>query len=90
MFHNMTDLCNILTQIVKSYPDSPIWIAGDINLSNIDWLTASISNNAYPAYLCDPFLNFLHEYGFTQTVNFPTRGNNTLDIFVTNIPSLFD
>ena len=84
----MTDLCNILTQIVESYPDSPIWIAGDINLSNIDWLTASISNNAYPAYLCDPFLNFLHEYGFTQTVNFPTRGNNTLDIFVTNRPSL--
>ena len=33
----MTDLCNILTQIVESYPDSPIWIAGDINLSNIDW-----------------------------------------------------
>ena len=68
----MTDLCNILTQIVENYPDSPIWIAGDINLSNIDWLTASISKNAYPAYLCDPFLNFLHEYGFTQTVNFPT------------------
>ena len=54
----MTDLCNILTQIVESYPDSPIWIAGDINLSNIDWLTANISNNAYPAYLCDPFFEF--------------------------------
>ena len=63
----MTDLCNISTQIVESYPDSPIWIAGDINLSNIDWLTESISNNAYPACLCDPFLNFLHEYGFTQS-----------------------
>ena len=51
----MTDLCNILTYIAKSYPDSPIWIAGDINLPNIDWQTSCINNNAYPACLCALF-----------------------------------
>ena len=38
--------------------------------------------------MCDLFLNFSQEYGFTQIVKFPTRGNNTLDIFATNRPSL--
>ena len=84
----MTDLCNILSHIARSYPDSPIWIGGDINLSNIDWQTSCINNNTYLVCLCDLFLNFLQEYGFTQIVKFPTRGNNTLDIFATNRPSL--
>ena len=84
----MTDLCNILFQIANSYPDSPIWIAGDINLPNIDWRTSCVSNSTYPICLCNLFLNFLQEYGFTQIVNFPTRGKNILDIFATNRPSL--
>ena len=84
----MTDLCNILFQIANSYPDSPIWIAGDINLPNIDWQTSCVSNSTYLICLCNLFLNFLQEYGFTQIVSFPTRGKNILDIFATNRPSL--
>ena len=30
----------------------------------------------------------MQEYGFSQTVNFPTRKNNILDIIITNRPSL--
>jgi len=33
-------------------------------------------------------IDFLHEYGFTQIMNFATRANNTLDVFITNRPSL--
>ena len=33
-------------------------------------------------------INFVQEYGFSQAVNFPTRGNNILDVFITNRPSL--
>ena len=84
----MTELCNVLSQVANNYSNSPIWIVGDINLPNIDWQTSSISGSVYPTYLCNPFLNFLQEYGFTQTVTFPTRGSNTLDIFATNRPSL--
>ena len=40
------------------------------------------------AMLCDLFLDFVQDYGFSQMVDFPTRRNNTLDIFATNRPSL--
>ena len=33
-------------------------------------------------------IDFLQEYSFTQVVNFPTRASNTLDVFITNRPSL--
>ena len=32
--------------------------------------------------------NFVQEYGFSQVVDFPTRRHNTLDVFITNRPSL--
>ena len=58
-----------------------IWIAGDLNLPNINWDTSYISSSVYPSDLCDTVIDFVEEYGFTQTVNFATRGNNILDIF---------
>jgi len=33
-------------------------------------------------------LSFIEDYGLTQIVDFPTRGQNILDIFATNHPSL--
>jgi len=33
-------------------------------------------------------LELINDHDFTQTVKFPTRGNNILDIFCTNRPSL--
>jgi len=44
--------------------------------------------SAYPLALCDTVIDFLHEYGFTQVINFATRANNTLDVFITNRPLL--
>jgi len=37
---------------------------------------------------CAIFICFIEDYGLTQIVHFPTRGQNTLDIFVTNRPNL--
>jgi len=34
------------------------------------------------------FIDFIEEYGFTQKVDSPTRGNNILDVFLTNRPSM--
>ena len=33
-------------------------------------------------------INFVQEYGFSQVVDFPTRRHNSLDVFITNRPSL--
>jgi len=80
----MKALCDPLANIADNYPDSLIWIAGDINLPNVN----CISGNAYTAALCNLFVNFIEDYELTQMVDFPTRRQSILDIFVTNRPSL--
>ena len=37
--------------------------------------------------LSNIFLDFTLEFGFNQLVDFPTSGQNTLDVFITNCPS---
>ena len=59
-----------------------IWIAGDLNLPCIDWNFYTSGSS-----LSNIFLDFILEFGFTQLVDFPTRGQNTLDVFLTNCPS---
>ena len=41
-----------------TYPNVPIWITGDLNLSNINWENCAIQGTAYPASLCDTIINF--------------------------------
>jgi len=84
----MENLCQALESLCSRYSDLPIWIGGDINLPNIDWESLTTTDSTYPASLCEGFLNFMQDHGFSQIVNFPTRRNNILDIFVTNRPSL--
>ena len=84
----MKALCDTLTDIVTNHPNSPIWIAGDINLPNVNWERNIINGNTYTAALCNLFLTFIVDCGLTQMVDFPTRRQNILDIFVTNRPSL--
>ena len=68
----------------------PIWIAGDLNLPDINWNNCAVEGTSYPVSLSNIFLDFISTYGMTQTVNFPTRINNILDIFCTNRPSLLN
>ena len=84
----MESLCQLFESICSTYPETPIWITGDMNLPNIDWETFCVTNNSYPVNLCETFINFTLEHGFTQVVNSPTRRNNILDIFLTNRASL--
>ena len=48
-------LCSDLAKLVNEYPDVPIWIAGDLNLPNINW-----DNNS---------VDFLNTFGlYTQLI----------------------
>jgi len=84
----MENLCQQLHNICLTNLDTPIWIAGDVNLPNIDWESLCIDNNTYPIALCEKFIELTSNHGFTQVVKSPTRGENILDIFLTNRPSL--
>ena len=59
----------------------------DYSLPNINWELNTVVSNAYPLELCNMLLDISSTFGFTQ-FNSPTRGNNILDLFLTNRPGL--
>ena len=85
---SVEQLCSLFNAIKTTYQDSPTWIMGDLNLSNINWESCCIAGNSYPLTLCNMMIDCMQECGFSQAINFPTRRNNILDIFFTNRPSL--
>ena len=86
----LDNLCNQLETIIKSHPNSAIWLSGDLNLPDINWCDNCVDGHNYHLNTNHIFLDFLNNNGLTQIVDFPTRGTNTLDIFITNRPSLID
>ena len=86
----LQSLCSLIQDVAMDFPEAIIWIGGDINLPNIDWLTNSHNGNNYPVSFCNLVLELFCDLGISQMVTFPTRGNNTLDIFATNRPNLIN
>ena len=62
-------------------------IGGDFNLPGWDWQTQQVKTCHYPA-LHHAFGSMLDDHGFTQVVKEPTRGDNTLDLFLVSNPTL--
>jgi len=62
-------------------------ITGDLNLPKIDWFKLTCNGDL----LHKPFLDFVIDYGYTQVVEFPTRGPNILDVvLVDNVQAVFN
>ena len=61
-------------------------ITGDCNLPAINWETATLKSDGFSEMLksCRALLSFMSEHFLSQYVRCPTRGNNVLDIFLTN------
>ena len=47
-----------------------------------------ISGNSNPLQINRCFLDTMHERGSEQIIRFPTRGNNILDVFISNWPNI--
>jgi len=60
------------------------FIAGDFNLPNIDWLTCVAPDDGVPNSIFQLFV----DNNLTQMITIPTRLNNILDKFLTNLPSI--
>ena len=84
------ECCHQLETIRQNHPDSALWIAGDVNLPDIDWTNNSINNHQYSINLNQTFIDFLQDNALSQLVNYPTRGSKILDVFITNRPSLVE
>ena len=61
-----------------------IIVCGDFNLPNIDWTTGVATNNNT---IYQHFTKTVKDHYLWQLVDFPTRGENTLDLILTNIPN---
>ena len=58
-----------------------IIILGDANL-HIDWDLNQPKINSFTKQLDEQMLMLINKFNLTQKVNFPTRGENTLDILL--------
>ncbi|XP_076438589.1 uncharacterized protein LOC143277598 [Babylonia areolata] len=67
---------------------SVVWLGGDFNLPDIDWKTSNIISHQNPKTMNQAYINKLQDTGLLQINHSPTRGENILDLFITNRPSL--
>ena len=86
----MDNLCSSLESVTAKYRKAVMWVGGDLNLPDIDWKTQSIVGNSNPVFINQRFLDCVHHCGLEQKVDFPTRQAATLDLFLTNRPTLVD
>jgi hypothetical protein len=62
-----------------------IIICGDVNQPNIDWKTNQVIRNHWASTsVAEDLLHIIEENGLQQVVKEPTRGENILDIVLTN------
>lgn len=81
-------MCDTMQHLYSSNRDNIIWI-GDRNLPDINWKTDQSVDNRYPVPISQTFNDIFRVIGCQQVIDFLTRQNNTLDIFVTHVSSLF-
>ncbi|VDI27106.1 Hypothetical predicted protein [Mytilus galloprovincialis] len=86
----MDQLCETIEHVHQSNKNSVLWIGGDLNLPDINWNSTSIKGNKVNSCISKRLLDMIHNCHMEQTVTFPTRLDNTLDLFLTNRPSLIN
>lgn len=84
----LVNMCETLEAISVKYRKAVLWIGGDLNLPDIDWSSQTINGNACSAATNKRFLECVNYCALDQIVDFPTRNTSTLDLFLTNRPSL--
>ena len=87
--HMKESIENFLHSVSRacSIQNATIVIGGDFNLPAWDWETGLLKPTSLPNIHID-FRDGVHELGLVQMVKEPTRGAKTLDLFLTNQPSL--
>jgi hypothetical protein len=81
-YNDIDGLVGLEESMNKLPKDAIKILAGDFNLPDIDWQTNSTKPYSK--------LNISEDHCLEQIVHFPTRKENTLDLFFTNNPSLID
>ena len=83
-------ICECITSVQQKFKAAIMWLGGDLNLPDICWESTSIKGHQNPHAVNSSFIDMVQTCGMDQVVDFPTRNNNTLDLFLTNRPSLIN
>ena len=84
-FYSFDEITRLL---ITSHPNVHFWIGGDFNLPDVSWTSNSVPPGAKDSFICKAAVQLAQDAALTQVVDQPTRGNNILDLFLTNMPSL--
>ncbi|WAR24180.1 hypothetical protein MAR_037849 [Mya arenaria] len=86
----MESMCSTIRNAHNKFKKSVLWIGGDLNLPNINWTSNSIDGHQNLHDINATLIETIHEFNLDQAVNCPTRQEKTLDIFLSNRPSLIN
>ena len=83
----MNCLSKTILDVANTNKKSILWVGGDFNLPDINWKNYSVAGHQYLQSISETMIATMTGAGLDQIVNFPTRLDNTLDLFFTNRPS---
>ena len=77
-----------ISTLRKASKKSVFILGGDFNVPDVSWKDNFITSSThYPKRVSETFLDIASDLGLEQMVQFPTRGENTLDLIFTSHPS---
>ena len=77
-----------ITDTFKNNPKTTLILGGDFNAGGIDWETGLVPDDSPNRLLKEKLIEVISEGGLQQMQREPTRGQNLLDGFCCNKPSL--
>ena len=87
----INDLRKVLVWHAKERASSRLLIVGDGNMKDVkDWDIGFVLPSQASTTFCRDFVSLLQDFSLYQKVSTPTRGNNILDLAITNFPDCMD
>ena len=77
-----------ITDTFRNNPKTTLILGGDFNAGGIDWETGLVPDDSPNRLLKEKLIEVISEAGLQQMQREPTRGQNLLDLFCCNKPSL--
>lgn len=78
-----------LQKIRKKYPSANIYLGGDFNLGDIDWMEQKVNPGHNSRSQCEKLIDTANDFGLQQMIDEPTfRNKSKLDLFFTSTPNL--
>lgn len=87
--HELDDesLSELWLSLGKIPKDSIVWLLGDFNMPDINWVNETLKPNCKNRSLYENFMEKISHFNLEQMVKTPTRSSNILDLFLTTHPS---